>query len=1277
VSALWLGAGAAWGADPAVDRGSLRLGVAADGALGVRVGPPGPGGVGIRTRDRARVPVFAEAIRPGGLTWAVTFIDGTTVSAAQWAAPPWSGTVRSEQEGPRLVQHWDSAALRLRVEATPVMGAEAVDLRLAVVDSAQAIQRLDLPQALRFDPEAVEEVVFPQRAGEGVGLVFSGRFFGPHREHPGGYAGRVIGPQAYAELFGAPLRQLDDDEPAVALRVTPAGREWFDAGTVALVSSATVCVNRPSAPGQTPLVLVDSDSGPAVSASDLGGQGLLLRLGMKTGGANADAESWLQQAIVLGATGALARRFPERFRDRAVAVVALDGGPQQGDWTATAVGQWVAALRSAAVLRAAGARVVVLTTPQELRQAWTDPQTALVLNPYGEMFPTGDASRWREDIGAVREFVRRGGYWWEVGGYPFFYVAEPQPYLSASATYPGSTADFVRLQGVGGSLALFGVQPLLRQPWDRETAVTPAAIEVRGTPDGGEVRHSWFVHLPPGQAWTSPALRLLPDRDTPSGLAAYAEAIGLRTPLDAKVKAPLLDRLKGAVLVRLGGATAAEQTQALERLPKGSLVHFTEYLKGGFDKQYPDHLPPRPAWGTAADLTAFYARGHELGHLMMPYTNTSWWCIDPKGPTFEREGEAPLSRRRDGSLIRERYASNEGYQVCFWHQAVQEAHRLTRRRMSEEYPSDVLFQDQVGARGWTWDYNPAAPSPTAWIDGLHSLGMEDARHVPLATEDGHDRVAEFETMLCGMAWATVPSRLRQAQLLVHRLPADEWAVFPMMQYLAHDKVLFTLHDLGHFVFTDEQLAWVLGLGYSLSYSLGPADLGRDEVREWLGWLDALQKMVCARYAGQPLKDYRLLGGADGAFAGPLMVAQYPDLQVTASTSGTPFPSRGTSLLASSIGADLAGYGFEAGGPTVIAGQFVDWEQAPPSQPFGFVLERRGKRFSSGWVRAVPGQRVALPWSGDDLPGLEVTALKGQPVRLTPARRSPTALTVDLPELADSVSGVAMPTSHVGKPFAEWGSRQRTIGVLAMGAGAPSSWVKVSAADWVRLLSADAGLKGAGATVLEIASAADLRARLRAAEGERPFAILNPGGEVFFAEAPAQAESMLDDIREYVRTGGIWWETGGYSFYQAASRDAQGAWTSRAIQASGARRLGFACAGLPVDAPPEPLLVTPVGRQWLGAETTARIEGALSGVQRGFDGDEGVLVLVDSAQGDFVAGIRCGGWGWLFRLGGFNPDPEVAPLVVGGVLRHLLTDAWPTPERRRVPRLWEVRVVAAP
>ena len=82
--------------------------------------------------------------------------------------------------------------------------------------------------------------------------------------------------------------------------------------------------------------------------------------------------------------------------------------------------------------------------------------------------------------------------------------------------------------------------------------------------------------------------------------------------------------LKRSVLVYVIG-NAREKLAHLSQLPVPSLVHFADYLKGGFDKQYPDHLPPNPGFGTPAELRDVFDRCHALGLLVMPYTNPTWW----------------------------------------------------------------------------------------------------------------------------------------------------------------------------------------------------------------------------------------------------------------------------------------------------------------------------------------------------------------------------------------------------------------------------------------------------------------------------------------------------------------------------------------------------------------------------------------------------------------------------------------------------------------------------
>jgi hypothetical protein len=125
-------------------------------------------------------------------------------------------------------------------------------------------------------------------------------------------------------------------------------------------------------------------------------------------------------------------------------------------------------------------------------------------------------------------------------------------------------------------------------------------------------------------------------------------------------------------------------------------------------------------------------QGDRLGHLMIPYTNPTWWCDGPKGPTFEQHGDAPLLRGLDGKLAHERYSQNEGFTVCHWHPAMRAANQKTVEQFSRDYPCDILFQDQCSVRGWRYDTNPASPTVWAYTEG----SAASARLLPQRYDQG-------------------------------------------------------------------------------------------------------------------------------------------------------------------------------------------------------------------------------------------------------------------------------------------------------------------------------------------------------------------------------------------------------------------------------------------------------------------------------------------------------------------------------------------------------------
>ena len=593
----------------------------------------------------------------------------------------------------------------------------------------------------------------------------------------------------------------------------------------------------------------------------------------------------------------------------------LEHGPQTGGWTVVPVGDWRSRLAASAAIAQAGLQVVEFPSARAMLDALARTDFLAILNPYGEYTPVLEETGMPGTVAAVGQYVRAGGNWFEVGGYSFYYELRPTHYYSYATPYPPAFADFLHLDASAGTACLFGVQPMQWSPWD--VAANPAAIFVPGRlawggdDRGGYCERAFETYVGRGSRWQSPVVRLALGNSAADNLSAYCRANQIGRTLDTKMSPAALTAFKQSVLVFLDG-TCSDMLAHLDQLPVPSLIHFARYLKGGFDKQYPDHLPPNPAFGTPAEFQGLLARCRELGHLVMPYTNPTWWCDHPRGPTFLREGEAPLLRRLDGSLSYEVYGANDGYTVCHWHPAVQAANRLTVRQFTEDYPIDVLFQDQCGARGWQYDTNPASPTAFAYSEGMVSMVAEDSRTKPLSTENGWDRIVNYESQLCGMTWSIVPTTNAPTwrTFLKDRFEPQTWEIFPLAQYLAHDKAALVHHDLGQFVTNDEVLAWTLGLGYSLSYRTSASSLDTVSSRQWLLWLDRLQKSLCTRYTGEPVRAFVHDRGTNPAPEDDgILRATYGPVEIAANLNARAMTSGGY---------ELASHGFRATAPGMIA-----------------------------------------------------------------------------------------------------------------------------------------------------------------------------------------------------------------------------------------------------------------------------------------------------------------------------------------------------------------------
>ena len=344
------------------------------------------------------------------------------------------------------------------------------------------------------------------------------------------------------------------------------------------------------------------------------------------------------------------------------------------------------------------------------------------------------------------------------------------------------------------------------------------------------------------------------------------------------------------------------------------------------------------------------AVAHELGHLVMPYTNPTWWCDEPRGPTFIKAGESPLALGLNGRPYHERYGPRSvGWTTTLWHPAVRAANRELRREFVEEYPVDILFQDQVGARGSVYDRNSASPTPYAYAEGLLSQADEDARVRPLATEDGYDLVLNDEVQLCGFTFGLVPGpNPSWARSFKSRYPAHTWEIFPVAQILGHDKAALLHHDLGKFVSDRKTLSWTLGLGFSMSEEAMARQLHEPRRLEWLRWLARIQQSISARYVGEPVIAFEHEPGRADADDGVIR-ATYGPVRLVANLG--PEPRLDGAYL-------VAGFGFLASAPGLLAGdlrRLAGHDFGP--QGTSFVVEGNA-RDAELWAWSAPGAEAA-------------------------------------------------------------------------------------------------------------------------------------------------------------------------------------------------------------------------------------------------------------------------------------------------------------------------------
>ncbi len=427
-------------------------------------------------------------------------------------------------------------------------------------------------------------------------------------------------------------------------------------------------------------------------------------------------------------------------------------------------------------------------------------------------------------------------------------------------TYPGRWAwgDYLAFDAGAGHFAMYTVNPA-------PNPLRPIELGfARGEAGSfcGDARfciaHSFDTWVADGATWQSPTVRIRVGDTVDKSLAGFrtdnaldhypsvADKLGAQA--GAYERSPLIKADPHRGLPRL-----ADWNSELDRLPSPALVHPVHYQPGQFDQVDPDFLPLDPAVGSSTDFRSMVAAAHADGLLVMPYLNVSWWNSDSSTVRqLLAKGSADSFAALDaaGHARMEPYKPFEGYVVSPYAPAVKDRVQALMDQWQAENPTDCYFFDQIGARPWIRDYNPAAPDSLSYYDGWLALMNQFAPRC-LMVEDGWDRLAQSFAGFHGGLLVVQ----RESQEADYLYGAGNWQPYPLLPMLLHDKVLFYQHDLSERTMTTDPWTLTFNEAYGFMLSYDWDDTVNALYNPWLDVVGTFQHGLGPYSAGQPLQSF--------------------------------------------------------------------------------------------------------------------------------------------------------------------------------------------------------------------------------------------------------------------------------------------------------------------------------------------------------------------------------------------------------------------------------------
>jgi len=314
---------------------------------------------------------------------------------------------------------------------------------------------------------------------------------------------------------------------------------------------------------------------------------------------------------------------------------------------------------------------------------------------------------------------------------------------------------------------------------------------------------------------------------------------------------------------------------------------------------HPDYLPPDPKWGTTEEFKAVFEAAHNLSMLVMPFTLPIWWH---ENSTTLRNLPPPLTisdiavwTDQSGTLARHCWEENAcGYYISPYHPFVQQRMDQMIHEMTQELPSDMVYEDVLGATEWWVDFNPSEPSPMDFIEGWinHTRTFYEKGGL-LVSETGYDRLAETEVGFMGSTYTA-------KDFWDEIFGAGNWREYPIAPILMGDKVLFFQFWGGQ---SKAELSWNLAFGYrhNLFLCLDAPDIHQP----WLDILTEFQTHVGSRLTGKRMTNYTESGNITRSVFEDIIVLRNWDNVSSYSIDGYTIAPEGV-LVTSTRGGLIAG-----------------------------------------------------------------------------------------------------------------------------------------------------------------------------------------------------------------------------------------------------------------------------------------------------------------------------------------------------------------------------------